>query len=82
MAAPATLRPDEDVNSQWGGAALVTNIDDVVADPDAGDGTVCRALAAETGLAQIFGFPLASGVDDDDTLVGYDHARVLVVKLY
>lgn len=81
MAAVETIRPDEDVNSLWSGTT-VANIDDDVLDPTPGDGSVCRALTADDGEAQIFGFPAASGVDDDDATVTWDHATVFRVKLY
>lgn len=82
MAAFETLRPDEDVSSAWAGTT-VANIDEAVVDPEVGDGSVCRALAAsDNGVAQIFGFEAASGVDDDDAAQSYDHACVLTVKLY
>lgn len=81
MAATETLRPDEDVSTAWS-VTTVANLAEVVLDPTAGDGSVCRALTADTGESQVFGFPLADGEDDTDTTVTYDHASVLVVKLY
>lgn len=81
MAATETLRPDEDVSSAWS-TTTVANIDEAVADPTPGDGAICQAVVADDGEPQIFGFPLAAGVDDADATQGWDHARALIVKLY